>query len=87
MKPSTSTRKNSTPRSSTTRHEILHALFALAATADTTHYWDFAKGNLAGALADLHLPDTLSTATFKETLAELEEKLQTALAHLITLRR
>jgi hypothetical protein len=49
-------------------HEIMHALFALSKATDTTHYWDFAKGNLAGALADLHLTANLPTQTLLEFL-------------------
>jgi hypothetical protein len=49
-------------------HEIMHALFALSKATDTTHYWDFAKANLAGALADLNLTSNLPTQTLLQYL-------------------
>ncbi len=58
-------------------HEIMHALFALSKATDTTHYWDFAKGNLAGALADLHLTANLPTQTlFQYLFAKLSALLE-----------
>lgn len=34
-------------------HEILHALFMITGQKDTTHYWDYEKKNLSGAVDEL----------------------------------
>ncbi len=49
-------------------HEIMHALFYLSGSGDTTHYWDFVKGELCNAMYDIHFKPPNTTDTVSQSL-------------------